>query len=141
MISMLSLLLFVIFTALGLIHFNWVFGGKWGFEKTIPTKENGERVLNPKKVDSAVVGLALCSFAMFYLLKSSFLNIDIPIWITTYGSWIIPSIFILRAMGDFKYIGFFKKIKSTTFGKADSKIFSPLCLTIGLIGLLIQLIN
>lgn len=141
MISTLSILLSVIFIILGLIHFTWAFGGKWGLEKTLPTKESGERVLNPKKFDSAVVGLVLTFFGLLYLLKSGLLILDIPIWIITYGSWIIPSIFILRAIGDFKYIGFFKKIKNTEFGKTDLKIFSPLCLVIGIIGILIQLMN
>jgi hypothetical protein len=119
MILILSLLLFVIFTTLRLIHFNWVIGGKWGFKKTIPTKENGE------SVDSGVVGLALCSFGVFYLLKSSVLNINIPSWITTYGSWIIPSIFILRAIGDFKYIGFLKKNKEYHIWKSLFKNIFP----------------
>jgi len=32
--------------ALGLIHFNWAIGGKFGDENSLPTKENGDRVLN-----------------------------------------------------------------------------------------------
>ena len=139
--SILSILLFAIFIVLGLIHFNWVFGGDWGFEKALPTKENGERVLNPKKIDSAIVGLGLTLFSLFYLLRSGFLNIDLPNWIITFGSWIIPSIFFLRAIGDLKYVGFFKKVKKTEFGKADLEIFSPLCLAIGIIGVIIQLMN
>ena len=109
MISILSFLLFIILTTLGIIHFNWVFGGEWGFEKTIPTKQNGERILNPKKIDSAVVGLALCSFGLFYLFKTSFLNFDIPVWITTYVSWIIPSIFILRESETLDTLAFSRK--------------------------------
>lgn len=141
MTSILSILLFLIFIILGLIHFNWVFGGKWGFDKALPTNENGEKVMNPKKIDSAVVGLGLTLFGLFYLIKSGFFAFELPTWIITSGSWIIPSIFILRAIGDFKYIGFFKKIKNTEFAKADSKIFSPLCLSIGLIGILIQFLS
>jgi len=38
-------------------------------------------------------------------------------------------------------VGFFKKIKHTEFAKSDSKIFSPLCLSIGVIGVLIQFIS
>jgi hypothetical protein len=139
--TILSILLFIIFFVLGLIHFNWVFGGKWGFEKAVPTKENGERVLNPKKFDSAIVGFGLILFGLVYFLKSGLVNFQIPNWIFIYGIWIIPSIFILRAIGDFKYVGFFKKIKNTEFAKADSKFFSPLCLTIGLIGIVIQLMK
>lgn len=138
--TILSIVLFLTFTVLGLIHFNWMFGGKWGLENSLPTKENGELVLNPKKRDSASVGLGLTFFGLFYLLSSGIVSVDIPNWVLSLGSWIIPSLFLLRAIGDFKYVGFFKKIKNTKFAKSDSRLFSPLCLAIGLIGILIQLI-
>jgi hypothetical protein len=47
----------------------------------------------------------------------------------------------LRAIGDFNYVGFFKKIKHTKFGKNDTKYFSPLCLTIGVLTIILELIN
>jgi hypothetical protein len=141
MITIFSIVLFAIFTILGLIHFNWIFGGKWGFEKALPTKEIREKAIEPPKIATAIVGIGLISFGLFYLVKSGLINFQVPNWATTYGSWIIPFIFILRAIGDFKYVGFFKKIKNTNFGKADSKLFSPLCMTIGIIGILIQLMK
>ena len=107
-------------------------------DKTIPTKSTGEKVLNPSKIDSAFVGFGLLLFGLIYWLKSGLLLLVVPNWILFYGSWIIPIIFILRAIGDFKYVGFFKKITNTAFANADSRIFSPLCLAIGLIGLFIQ---
>mgnify|MGYP001369383804 CR=1 FL=1 len=137
----LSILLCIIFSALGLIHFNWVIGGEFGFEKSLPTKENGEKVLNPKKIESAVVGIGLIVFGVFYLIKSELLEFNIPDWIIKYGGWIIPTIFLLRAIGEFKYLGFFKKIKDTEFGKWDSILYSPLCLFIGICGVLIQIIK
>lgn len=140
-ITIFSIVLFLIFTLLSLIHFNWIFGGKWGLEKALPTNNKGEKALEPPKIATVIVGIGLISCGLFYLLKLGFINFQFPNWITTYGSWIIPSIFILRAIGDFKYVGFFKKINNTNFGKADSKIFSPLCLTIGIIGILIKLIE
>ncbi len=136
----LSLLLSFIFFILGIIHFNWVIGGEYGFTASLPTKENGERVLNPKKIDSAIIGIGLFAFSFFYVLKSELINPNEPQWILTYGSWIIPSIFILRAIGDFKYVGFFKKVKQTAFGRLDTIFFSPLCLFIAKVGLLIQFI-
>ena len=126
---------------LGLIHLNWVIGGKFGFEKSIPSKENGEKVINPRKIESAIVGIGLIVFGVFYLIKSVLLEFNILDWIMKYGGWIIPTIFLLRAIGEFKYIGFFKKIKDTEFGKWDSKLFSPLCLFIGICGVLIQMIK
>jgi hypothetical protein len=135
----LALLLSIIFSVLAAIHFNWVVGGQWGFDNSLPTKESGERVLNPKKIDSAIVAVGLTSFALLYLIISNAVKIELPNWIITYGGWIVPSIFMLRALGDFKYVGFFKKVKITNFGKMDTKFYSPLCLTIGVIGYAIQL--
>ena len=124
-----------------MIHFNWVIGGEFGFAESLPTKENGERILNPKKIDSAVVGIGLTAFGIFYLFKSGLIEYNLPEWILTYGGWIIPILFLIRAVGEFKYVGFFKSIKKTDFGKLDTKFFSPLCLIIAIFGLIIQVMN
>ena len=139
--TFLSIILLVTFTSLGFIHFYWLFGGKWGLEKALPTKEVKEKAIQPPKIATVIVGIGLISFGLIYLLKSGLINFQVPNWIITYGSWLIPSIFILRAIGDFNYVGLFKKIKDTEFAKADSKWFIPLCLTIGMLGILIQLMN
>ena len=137
----LSILLSLILIVLGMLHFNWAMGGKFGFAEVLPTKESGERVLNPKKIDSTIVGIVLTAFGIFYLLKSGLIEFNLPEWIMKYGSWIIPSLFILRAIGEFKYVGFFKSVRKTDFGKLDTKLFSPLSLTIGILGILIQLLK
>ncbi len=36
-------------------------------------------------------------------------------------------LFLMRAVGDFNAVGFFKKIRSTAFAAYDTKYFSPLC--------------
>ena len=104
----------------------------------MPTKENGEKVLNPGKVDSAAVGIGLTAFGIFYLLNSGVIDYSLPEWIIKYGSWIIPVLFLLRAVGEFKYVGFFKRVKKTEFAKWDTKLFSPLCLAIAIIGILVN---
>ncbi|MDO5980736.1 DUF3995 domain-containing protein [Flavivirga spongiicola] len=137
----LPLILSFIFFILGIIHLNWVIGGTFGFAESLPTKETGERVLNPKKLDSAIVGLCLMCFSFFYLIKADLIRFDLPSWVLKYGSWLIPTVFILRSVGEFKYIGFFKKIKHTAFGQLDTKVYSPLCFFIGIIGILMQILK
>ena len=137
----LTLILSLVFFLLAAIHFHWVFGGSFGFAASLPTKATGERVLNPKKFDSAVVAIALTIFGLFYLVKGNLININLPTWVFTYFTWIIPAIFLLRAMGDFKYIGFFKRVKTTDFARLDNIFFSPLCLIIGVLGILIHVLN
>jgi len=135
----LSILLSLILIGLGIIHFNWVIGGKFGFSESLPTKESGERVFSPKKIDSAIVGIGLTAFGLFYVFKSGLIEYNLPEWIMKYGSWVIPALFLLRAIGEFKYVGVFKSVKNTDFGKLDTKFFSPLCLAIGIFGIIIQL--
>lgn len=132
----LSLILF----SLGAIHFHWAMGGKFGFEQALPTNENGEKVLNPGKIDSAIVGIILTAFGFFYLIRSGIINYSLPERLLQVAGWIIPFIFILRAIGDFRYVGFFKRITKTNFAKLDTRYFSPLCVIIGIIGIITQII-
>lgn len=138
---MLNLSISITLILLAAIHFNWVFGGTWGYESAIPTKENGDKLITPRKIETAVVGIVLTVMALLFLHNSKLVALPFPDWATKYGSWVIPILFILRAIGDFKYIGFFKKIKNTQFGKADTQLFIPLCLGIGILGIMIQVFS
>lgn len=129
-----AIILAIIFTILAIIHFNWTIGGTWGYEQALPTNEQGERILNPRKIDCFIVGVALLILAILYLSHLDIISIELPHWINITQLWAVPIIFILRAMGEFKYVGFFKKVKHTTFGRMDTLLFSPLCLVIALLG-------
>ncbi len=133
-----SVLLFLVFLTISILHFYWVFGGTKGLNKALPTNEKGKRVLNPKKVETTLVALGLLLFGIFYLQKTNLRLIILPdyYFFRNLGT-IIPILFTIRAIGDFKYIGFFKKIKNTEFGKFDTKLISFFCLTIGIIGFLL----
>ncbi len=136
-----GILLFLIFLFLSGLHFYWGLGGKWGVNASIPTKENNENVLNPKLFDCFAVAFGLLGFGIFVLIKSGFILYKMPVWLTHYGLWAISFLFILRAIGEFKYVGFFKKIRTTLFAQMDTKYYSPLCLFIGFLGILLELIK
>jgi Protein of unknown function (DUF3995) len=55
-----------------------------------------------------------------------------------FGIYAIGAIFLLRALGDFKYVGFFKSIKNTEFGRLDTQFYAPLCLYLGISSLIIK---
>lgn len=140
-VSTLSILLFIIFLILASIHLYWVFGGKWGLKNAIPTKEKSTDVnFKPSNIATLIVALVLFSFACFYFIQTNLISYRLPKW-TRFILWFLPSIFLLRAIGDFKYVGFFKKITSTLFAKWDRILFTPLCLIISLIGYIINLLN
>ena len=119
-----------ILLSLSSLHFYWAFGGQWGFTAALPTNEEGKRVLNPKWYDSLIVGLGLLVFAVYLLIYVGLIPFQLPKWLFDYGIWVISAIFILRAIGDFKYIGVFKKVRNTKFARRDTLLYSPLCMTI-----------
>ncbi len=122
-----NILNIIIFVSIGFIHFYWAFGGKFLINIALPTKD-GKKLLNPSNLLTFIVGLVLLGFA-FVTLNLVLENTNI---LYIYLGWIITSIFLLRAIGEFNMIGFFKKIKGTPFANYDTKYFSPLCLYLSL---------
>lgn len=139
MTTIISILLFLVFAFLSAIHFYWGFGGHWGSQSVFPTKDNSIKPQMPGIIPTFIVAFGLLAIGLFILQKGTFLNFQIPSWLDKYGLWVIASIFIVRAIGEFNYVGFFKKIKHTKFGQNDSKYYSPLCLTIGILTILMEL--
>ena len=119
-------------------HFYWVFGGKWGTEGVFPTKPGVENPKFPGKIPTLIVAFFLMGIGMFYLIQLGFTAYSFPKNIHLYGYKFLATLFIIRAIGDFNYVGFFKKYSTTKFGKNDTKYFSPLCLFIGILTLILD---
>jgi Protein of unknown function (DUF3995) len=123
----------LILLAISGIHFFWAFGGRWGVDAAIPTSQDGKKTLSPDIFATLVVAFGILAMALLHLEKIQMggipcLGLPIPAWINAYGLKIISGIFLIRAIGEFRYVGFFKKIKNTKFANLDTKYYSPLCL-------------
>jgi Protein of unknown function (DUF3995) len=141
MIVIIAITLFTIFLFLSCIHFYWAFGGHWGVDSVLPAKSNNEKIMQPGLFATIMVALVLLTFALFILIKAGLLQTTLPTWLQQYGLYILASLFIIRAIGDFKYVGFTKKLKGTKFALMDTKWYSPLCLGIGILLILLQCIS
>lgn len=133
-----ALLLTTIFLSLSAIHFYWGLRGKKGRNFAIPTDYKGVSLMNPGSFECFVVAFGLYAFGLFCLIKSELINAWLPICVREGGLWIIAAMFLLRAIGEFWYVGFFKKVKNTPFGRLDTKYYSPLCLIIGILAILLE---
>lgn len=140
MTTILCALLIIIFSLIAILHFYWAAGGSWGATAAVPTNEKGERFLNTGPISSVVVGVGLLGFAFYYMLPVISLQI-LPTGVLKVFGWIIPAIFFIRAIGEFRYVGLFKKLKTSTFAVQDTKYFTPLCLLISALGFAIKLLN
>ncbi|CAL2084023.1 conserved membrane hypothetical protein [Tenacibaculum sp. 190524A05c] len=132
----------LIFLVLSLLHVYWAFGGVYALGGVIPTKSNESKVFKAPPFLTFLVAVFLLLVAMVYINAAEVYDISfLPKFLKEFGVIIFSSIFIIRAIGDFKYVGFFKKIKGTQFAKNDSKYFSPLCVFLGIAGILIVILG
>jgi hypothetical protein len=124
------LILSFIFLFLSGLHIYWGLGGRRGLAAAIPRKANGAKRINPSSFDCFVVAILLLGAEIFVLIRSHWLYVNWPGWLLHTGSWVLIVIFLARAIGEFRYVGFFKKVKSSKFARLDTKYYSPLCVLI-----------
>ncbi len=122
-------LLAAIFVALAALHFFWAAGGGAGLEGFVPS-EQGRPLFTPGPIASIAVGIALLGAALVVSCRAGLFCIGLPEWMARTGIWVIALLFAARAVGDFRYAGFFKRVRGTPFAQRDTWIFSPLCVTI-----------
>ncbi|RUT31994.1 DUF3995 domain-containing protein [Paenibacillus zeisoli] len=134
--DVLSVVIALILFILSALHIYWIFGGRWGTTAAIPSRGE-EPLFRPSAISTGVVALLLALAAWLVLELGAVKPVLFPEVLLRIGGWLIGAVFTLRAIGDFRWVGFFKKTKGTTFARMDSVFFSPLCLFLGLSVLLI----
>lgn len=117
----------IIFIFIAGFHFYWALGGKFGSQAVIPKIED-KLVFQPPTLATILVALAMLVGA--WLSWKPDMNGSVKTFI--FGNLAIGLVMLIRAIGDFKYVGFFKKIKGTAFADNDNRFYSPLCLLISL---------
>ncbi|MFC5703443.1 DUF3995 domain-containing protein [Cohnella faecalis] len=113
--------------AVSILHFYWAFGGRWGGRAAIPEKAAGEAVFVPRAPETAAVAVLVAFVGLLLLAQGGLLDAYTPNGFTYWSAVVCGSGFALRAIGEFKYVGFLKRVKGTTFAKLDSWLYSPLC--------------
>ena len=121
---MLAIATAAVFVFLAGLHFYWAAFGTGKNSAAIP-EVDGVPAFRPSKAATAAVGLALLSVVAIVLLH-------VPLLLA--GAALV---LIARAVGDFRLVGFFKRVKGSKFARMDTLVYSPLCLGLGIaLGLL-----
>lgn len=136
MLRNLAIFLALIFAALGLLHFYWAAGGSIGGGAAIPSVR-GEKLFTPAPYTTVVIGLLLLLGTYAFLGRIGFFTFGFPGWLFRLGTALISVLFLLRAVGEFQYVGFFKSVRDSQFAVWDTYLFSPLCLFIAISAFLI----
>jgi len=131
-VSVAGFVLAAILCALGAIHFHWGLGGELGKRLALPLR-HGRPVLQPTPTVTFAVAAGFFALALLVVLRSG--------WGGAYcrGAWLRGTIglagaaFVLRALGDFRYVGFLKTVRAGRFARLDTFAYSPLSLLLGIL--------
>jgi hypothetical protein len=135
-----GLLLAAVFAVLSLFHVYWAAGGRVGIGSGVPTV-NGARVFNPSTAGTLAVAAALFCAMLVILGQINLLGDVVPKWIFRWATFFIGILFFLRAIGEFRLVGFFKQVRDTPFAFWDTWLFSPLCLLIAVMAFMLAYKN
>jgi Protein of unknown function (DUF3995) len=77
------------------------------------------QAFKPSKWATAGVGVVLLGTAAIVLMHVEVLIAGAAV------------VLIVRAIGDFRLVGFFKRVRGSRFARMDTLLYSPLCLALG----------
>jgi hypothetical protein len=111
------------------LHVYWAAGGSWGKQIAIP-EIKGQPAFMPSRISTTAVAVALAGAASVAILRGFFLFSSFPGSPAHWATIAIGFVFFIRAVGEFRLVGLFKRVRGTAFATWDTWLFSPLCLLI-----------
>lgn len=127
-----ALVLSLIFAALSGLHIAWAAGSGGRADGFVPS-DGGRPLFTPGPLATVAVAAALAAAALVVVCRAGFFCLGLPPTLARLGIWVIALLFAARAVGEFRYVGFFKRVRRTRFARRDTWIFSPLCVVIALL--------
>jgi hypothetical protein len=55
-------------------------------------------------------------------------EVGLPVRVLSWSCYALALGLVARAVGEFKYVGFFKRVRGSRFARLDTLLYSPLCL-------------
>ena len=120
-----------VFGVLAALHVCWAFGAAWGAGVAVP-EIDGRPTFVPSRIATLTVAAALAAAAIVVLARADLVFRFVPGWLSQWAAAVLGTVFVLRAIGDFGVMGFFKSVRRTSFAVWDTWLYSPLCLLLGL---------
>ncbi len=116
----------IVFVVLGLWHAYWAAGGRLAHRAALPI-ENGQPLFRPSPLGTLAVAAALIGCAWITAANGGLVTAPPLRWLPWLGMAVALGL-LARAIGDFRYVGFFKRKGEDPFARLDTRFYSPLCL-------------
>ena len=120
-----------VFAFLAVWHFYMALAPRMGAGGAVPSV-GGKPLFVPTRPATIAVGLALLLFAALVLATAGIIRLGVPQTALSWLSYLLALGLLGRAVGEFRYVGFSKRIHGTKFARLDTLVYSPLCLLQGL---------
>ena len=114
-----ALLVVTILSVLALLHVYWALGPQGTSAATIP-EINGRPAFRPSRL--ATLGVAIAGRLWVDPLAPPLVRLL---------TFALGAVFVARAIGDFRLVGFFKQARISRFARLDTWVYAPLCLLLG----------
>src|SRR5205085_1331702 len=85
----------------------------------------------PGPLACMVVAALLATAAILVAAQGGLLRLPAPPWLVRIGTAGVGLVFALRAIGDFRLIGLFRRVTGTAFARNDAVLYTPLCVLLG----------
>jgi Protein of unknown function (DUF3995) len=131
MSAALALAVSVVFLLLALWHVWMALHPVAGLGVAVPSA--GEKPLfAPSRTATFAVAAALVVCAILVSATGSLIEIGLAQGVLAALSYALALGLLIRAVGDFRYVGFFKRVRGTRFAHMDSLVYSPACALLAL---------
>lgn len=133
---MIGALLSTVLLVLAMTHVYWALGGQSGRLAAVPTVD-GRPLFDPTPLATLLVAAALVGATAVVVGAMGWIDAPVGTRVCRVLTFALSLVFFVRAVGDFRYVGFFKSAGDGRFAYRDSTIYSPLCLAIAVAAFLV----
>jgi hypothetical protein len=119
------------FVALALWHFRLALRPTTAMSASVPSIA-GKPLFTPSVAATVAVGLVLLLCACLVAATAGLVKVGVPARVLSWLSYGLAAGLLARAVGEFRYVGFFKSVRDSRFAKLDTVLYSPLCLLLAL---------
>lgn len=123
----LAVLVASVFLVLGLWHVRMAFSLGSGASGAVPSV-GGKPLFIPSTRGTLAIAAVLVLFACLVAATAGLLQVGIPKLVLSLLCYALALGLLARAIGEFEYVGFFKRIRDGRFARLDTLVYSPLCL-------------
>jgi len=130
----------LVFVAIAIWHFVVATQIPSAVSVAVPSVD-GRPLFVPSRSATVAVGVVLCLFAGLVAATAGIVPVGLPAVALSWLSYALALGLLARAIGEFRYVGFFKRVRGSKFARLDTYVYSPLCMLLALGVALVALRN